>query len=862
VRIRALAASLVLAAAASLSPLRAEPPAPAAAKVDATLWPEAQRSFYEDGPGLLLTDGERAELAAADDAGRQRFIDAFLARDPRLARAIANRRAAAAVEFPSPKDVRSQLIFLNGPPTARLVVDCGTAFKPLEVWTYRRGAEGGDGRLVIYRPTPGEPFRAWQVTDSKRVLYSPEMEYWLEQWEELRGRISGRRFDRQVCKEAEAVDRATGLSGLTGARAESSDELLSERRQYGRRPGGAAGEGLLDPPGDLAAWVRRAEAETVAAAAAALAVPAVELYFPERQGQRILTRVVLSVIPKGRKEEPPPEGVEGAKATVMVNLIVDGVVEAEGKIFEEFRLRYRLPAPPAGEPVALAIDRALRPRFPFVLRLKIKDEIDGAEARVTRGFSVPAEPIASTIPIPGVPPEGQEAARRVSGMAHDSLTLLPPEGDVVLGLYRAEALVTGGNIVRVGFFVDGKMQLSRGVKPYSVELRLARFPVEQTIRAEGYDAQGKVVSADEIVLNQPRGGLAINIVEPRRGTRPQGKVKARAEITVPEERRITSVEFRVDDKVVASLVKPPWEAVVDATSPEEIVYLTVVAILDDGSRREELRFLKAPQNLEEVQVNLIELYAAVTDGKGDLVRGLTAADFLVLEGGKAQEVDRCQLVENLPLTVGMVLDTSGSMASSLSEAQRAAGDFVHNVVRPGDKVFALSFSDHPSLRMPMTDDVEAAVASLATLQAVGATSLHDALVHSLYYFRGTRGQRALVLLSDGDDTSSQLGFDETLEYARRSGVSIYTIGLKVGISDLGVRSKLSRLADVTGGRTFYVSSATELGSVYAEISRELRSRYLVAFASELPPGSGGYRPVELKMKKPGLKVRSARGYSP
>lgn len=856
---------------AGLSSLAAQPEE-SAPKIDTSRWPEEQRAFLEDGPGLLLTEAARAELAAADAAARARFIRDFEARDlepatpaNELALAIDNRRRLATREYPSPRDVRWQLVFLNGLPAAKKLIDCGTAFRPIEIWTYRRGAGTEDqGRILLYRPLPGEPFRAWDTTDSKRVLYTPEMEYWLEQWEELRGRITGRRFDQQICKEAVEIDRVTGLSGLTGARAEKFDEeLVPERRRYGRRPG-TTGESLLAPPGDLAAWVRQAAAEAPAAAAApALAVASFDVSFPARDGQRMLTRAVIQVIPKGRKQEPPPEGVEGAKPREIVSLTVDGVVESEGRIFEEFRFRYRVPAPPAGEPVAVAVDRTLRPRFPFVLRLRIKDDVDEAEAVVTRGFVVPSEPVAPPpTEIAGVAPENQEAARRAAGVSHDSLTLLPPEGDVVLGLFRAEALVTGERIARVGFFVDGKQQLVRGSKPYSVELRLARYPVEQIIRAEGYDKAGEVVAADEIVLNQPRGGLAINIVEPKRGTRPQGKVKARAEITVPEERRVTSVEFRVNDQVVSTLTRPPWEAVVDPTSPEDVVYLTVVAFLDDGSRREELRFLKAPQNLEEVEVNLVELFAAVTDSKGDLVRGLTAADFEVLEGGKPQHIDRFELVENLPLTVGIVLDTSGSMASSLSEAQQAASDFLRSVVRRGDRLFAMSFSDRPALRMPLSDDVEAAVTSLSALQATGSTALHDALVHSLYYFRGTRGQRALVLLSDGDDTSSQLNFDEVLEYARRTGVSIYPIGLNIGASALGVRVKLNRLAETTGGRNFYVNTAAELRTVYAEIGRELRSRYLIAFNSNVPAGSGGYRPVEIKVKKSGLRARSARGYSP
>ncbi len=129
------------------------------------------------------------------------------------------------------------------------------------------------------------------------------------------------------------------------------------------------------------------------------------------------------------------------------------------------------------------------------------------------------------------------------------------------------------------------------------------------------------------------------------------------------------------------------------------------------------------------------------------------------------------------------------------------------MVRHGDRCFTLTFSDRPVLRMPLTDDPRAAAQSLERIQADGSTSIHDALVHSLFYYRGTHGQRALVLLSDGDDNTSQLTYDEALEYAKRSGVAIFTIGLKIPAHSLGIRGKLNRLGEMTGGMVFYVSKA-------------------------------------------------------
>ncbi len=144
---------------------------------------------------------------------------------------------------------------------------------------------------------------------------------------------------------------------------------------------------------------------------------------------------------------------------------------------------------------------------------------------------------------------------------------------------------------------------------------------------------------------------------------------------------------------------------------------------------------------------------------------------------------------------------------------------------------------------------------------MGATSLHDAVVTSLYYFRGVRGRRALVLLSDGEDTSSSLPFKDALEYARRSGVSIYAIGLRIGRADLGVRNKLDALAKETGGRTYYIENAIDLGSAYAEIEKELRSQFLLAYNSD-QAGKQGFREVKVEVQGGKLEARTIRGYYP
>ena len=836
---------------------------PSLAADDPILWPEPQRAFLQDGPGLLLTPEQREELLSLDEAGRDAFIERFLTVNE-LHEAIELRKRLAFERF-SPSDARGQLLFLQGQPAEKLVIDCGNAFKPLEIWTYGAvpNQRPDQRRLVLYQPSPDEPFQLWLPIDSKRALYTAEMGSWLDQYETLG--IRGRRIDRFFCPDSVKVDEATGIDGLRGKVLASAGGI--HRRSDGKvqeqpyaafrwaRPQDRAR--FLMRPDDLAAWARAAAVTRVAPPPPRLALQSLDLDFPDRQGQRMVARILVGLASPGREGGV---GVVAEDGKDRVKLLVEGTIEREGQSFEEFRMRFRLPPPSEGPPtegIALLLERRLRPDQPFLLRMKVRDEVSGAEARVARGFRVPEKPEArlaraSTLSAS----RGEMIPLTLAGK--DSLVLVPPIDEVVLGTWRADAMVNGERIVKVVFLVDGEPQLSRTKAPYSAELRLASFPREQVVKAEGYDAAGDLVAADEVIVNQTRGAFRVLITEPAEGEKVGRRVRVRAEVAVPDENRVELVELRVNDRTVATLTAAPWQADVDV--PEDpIVHLAVVAQLDDGRRTEAVRFLRAPENLENVDVNLVELFATVTDG-GGLVRGLTAGDFEVLEAEKPQAISRFELVENLPLTLGFVIDTSASMASSLVEAQRAADGFLHKL-KPKDRAFGVGFSSRPYLAMPPTDDLEAVSQSLEGMRAAGRTALYDGLITSLYYFRGYRGQRALILLTDGEDTASNTPWQRALEYAQRSGVAIYAIGLNVPALGFDVRGQLSALSESTGGKVYFVDRAEELADVYGEIEHELRSRYYLAYESDRPADEYGYRPVDVRVKRGG-KVRTARGYYP
>ena len=306
----------------------------AAADDDPLAWPEPQRAFLQDGPGLLLSPAQRDDLAAMGEAERQAWIDRFLSGDPlpetpgnELAEGIERRRRLALGEMLSTRDARWRLLFLNGPPLERQVVECAIAFMPMEIWTYPapRFAAGTEAtqQLVVYSPARDQSWRLWLPLDAKRVLYTSEMGYWLEQWEKYNGQgFRAQRFDKQVCDLAEAVDDATGVRGLRDFKQDRP-----AREDYQR---------YLDPPDDLAGWARAAAATELPEAPPTLAVSKVETFFPEKQGQRIVTRTVLTLpgdagFAVDELEDPPK-----------IRLLAKGIVEQGEQTFDELRLRFQV----------------------------------------------------------------------------------------------------------------------------------------------------------------------------------------------------------------------------------------------------------------------------------------------------------------------------------------------------------------------------------------------------------------------------------------------------------------------------------------------------------------------------------------
>ena len=232
---------------------------------------------------------------------------------------------------------------------------------------------------------------------------------------------------------------------------------------------------------------------------------------------------------------------------------------------------------------------------------------------------------------------------------------------------------------------------------------------------------------------------------------------------------VERVEFYVNEQPVATLFQPPWVQPVVLPSDAALTYVRAVAYLPDGLAAEDVVFVNAPDTLEEMDVQFVELYTSALDGAGRPIDGLGQGDFRVFEDGVEQSIARFERVRDLPIHAGVLIDNSGSMQGSLEAARQAALTFFGQAIGPRDSAALITFNKFPHLAVKLTNNLQALGGGLAGLTAEGETALYDSLMFGLYYFAGVRGQRAILVLSDGKDEASRFTFEE--EHCVNSAIS-------------------------------------------------------------------------------------------
>jgi len=266
-----------------------------------------------------------------------------------------------------------------------------------------------------------------------------------------------------------------------------------------------------------------------------------------------------------------------------------------------------------------------------------------------------------------------------------------------------------------------------------------------------------------------------------------------------------------------------------------------------------------------VDVNLVVLHATVLDREGRFVSGLRAADMQVYEDGVRQTI-RLFRHEDIPVTVGLVVDHSGSMRDRMSEVVAAARTFVRASNRD-DEMFVVNFNEHVTLGLPgrlrFTNRIDELEAAIWNVPATGQTALYDAVIQAQQHLQaGSRDKKVLLVISDGGDTASKHTLNDVLHLARQSDTLLYPIGI-YHPSDPDQNPKvLSRLAKATGGQAFFPGRLA-VEEICERIAQDIRNQYTIGYLSTNTARPGSYREIQVTAKAAGrsrLFVRTRSGY--
>jgi len=818
--------------------------------------PEVYRQFLTDVEPIIQDQERDTFLIMESDAQRDLYIADFWRRrdltegtpSGAFQKIYYERLATAKEQFKSLHSDRGRVYVIHGAPNNLYTPEPCDLFQPMEQWTYRdlKGFEK-EGRFLFYLPRGRDDYVLWQP-------YTSGPEEFYDLFSELVVATSSSKqqaFDKVFGLEFPGPSAVTHLEyhcpdyvGMFRAIESAHLRRLDNGKLFQPAP--------VDPE-----QVKKILHSVVMPTAGAKALPAqLSVSYPSKQGNRTTAELTI-LVPRS------PLIVKEVGGTKLYSLDVVGEVLKDDKLFESYRYRFDYPADVKTEQLAVVVDRLLQPAD-YQARIKIADLNGTSEAIVEQRITVPE--------VAGSPEKLQREKESTATLtaiqekieSHaPTVRILPLPDELLSGTQHIETDIEGAGITLVEFYLDGHKVMSKRQPPYALDLDLGSVPQVHRVRVLALNDKGEMIAGDDAIVNSGNDPFRVRIVSPRIARKLHGPTRVEMAVNVPEGKQLDKLELFLNDTRVATLYGPPYTQVVDVPESEGIVYFRAVASLKDVAEQppiEDVVMFNTPQFSEEVNVHLVELPTTVLRD-GHTVNDLQEAAFTVLDDGKPVKVAKFEHVTNLPLSIGLAIDTSGSMQPRMAEAQKAASQFFSNTLRKGDRAFLVSFDSQPRLEQRWSPNLADVNAGLAKLRADESTALFDAIVYSLYNFAGVRGQKALVVITDGKDTASKFSFDQAIEYARRAAVPIYGIGIGIKATEVDVRYKFGRFCSETGGNVYYIDRAEDLHRIYADIQNELRSQYILGIypPEGVKPGSKWH---EINVQVSDGKTKTLRGYYP
>jgi Ca-activated chloride channel family protein len=271
-----------------------------------------------------------------------------------------------------------------------------------------------------------------------------------------------------------------------------------------------------------------------------------------------------------------------------------------------------------------------------------------------------------------------------------------------------------------------------------------------------------------------------------------------------------------------------------------------------------------PVTTFRTESNLVSLNVSVFDQEGRVVKGLPQNAFSVFDDNQKQEI-KVFRQEDVPISLGLVIDTSASMSNKRERVNSAALAMV-KASNPDDEVFVISFSEEAFVTQDFTSDVKRLESSLRKMESKGETAMRDALSLGLDHLRthSKKDKKVLLVITDGEDNSSIQKQENLIRAAHLSNVIIYGIGILASeepTSAQRAKASLDALTLATGGRSWFPSDVADIEKITPEIAHEIRSQYVIGYTPD-PTSTGTFRSIRVEVNVPNVTVRTRSGYYP
>lgn len=464
-----------------------------------------------------------------------------------------------------------------------------------------------------------------------------------------------------------------------------------------------------------------------------------------------------------------------------------------------------------------------------------------------------------------------------------AIRIVPPErryGELLGGRVEIQTLIIDPRIVEVEFLLDGEQRRRVRKRPFGTRIRLAEPPRQQKLEVLAYGEKQVYLGRDEYLLNVVDRPFAVRIAAMDSLQVDQdAAIRVAASLSLPRAATLEQVEFYRSDLLVeavrdfggqAAAGAPraiQVDALIDGGLPDD--FIRVVAKLADGHEREDAQLLQSSEYQSKIDIQLAQFQVLVTDRDGNPVSGLSPEDFEIREDGRSRPAVALHTAYDVPLVLGLAIDSSDSMLPTWSRLKYIARSFLATALTPGDRAFLVDFDDTVRLVQPLTSDRPLLSRRLDRLIPMGGTALNDGLLFSLLQYGSEPGRRALVVITDGADQHSRSRPEQSSEFAEKLGLPIYFIELdnsRPGNSGAAAirrsRERLRRIAEETGGRLFHLELhgdtrwwAEPIEQVFEQIEEDLRHQHVLTYYTDQPRGA----PVEpeIRVTRRGLKRRSA-----